>query len=66
MDINHALNCLRGGYIIRHNSVIRDFIAKQISTVCKDVECEPHLQTLDGETFVSGDSISRDRTPIST
>ena len=40
MDINHALNCPRGCYsIIRHNSV-RDFIAKQMSTVCKDVECD--------------------------
>ena len=58
MDINHALNCPREGYIIiRHNSV-RDFIVKQMSTVCKDVECEPPLQTLDGETFTANATLT--------
>ena len=81
MDINHALNCPRGGYIIIRHSSVRDFIANQISTVYKDVECEPTLQTLDGETFsanatlqetmltltsVPRDFIGRDRTPTST
>ena len=51
MTINHALNCSRGGYIIiRHNSV-RDFLANQISQVCKVVTVEPPLQQLEGETF---------------
>ena len=51
MSINHALNCPRGGYvIIRHNEV-RDFLAHQLSNVCKDVTTEPELQTVDDENF---------------
>ena len=60
--MRHALNCPRGGYIIiRHNSV-GNFIAKQITTVCKDVECEPHQQTLDGETFSTSTTLTGDNT----
>ena len=60
MDINHALNCPRGGYIVIHHNSVRDFIAKQISTVCKDVECEPPLQTLDGEPFSANATLTGD------
>ena len=60
MDINHSLNCPRGGYIIIRHNAVRDFFAKQISTVCKDVECEPHLQTLNGETFSTSTTLTGD------
>ena len=60
MDINHSLNCPRGGYIIIRHNAVRDFFAKQKSTVCKDVECEPHIQTLDGETFSTSTTLTGD------
>ena len=61
-DLNHALNCKRGGFIImRHNS-IRDFIANLLKVVCNDVELEPHLQPLNGEPVhgLAGDEARTD------
>ena len=51
MTMNHALNCPRGGYIIVRHNHVRDFLAGQLSQVYKDVEIEPQLQPLEGETF---------------
>ena len=51
MTINHALNCPRGGYIIARHNHVRDFLASQLSQLYKDVEVEPQLQPLEGETF---------------
>jgi len=50
-NINHALNCHRGGYIIIRHNAVRDYLAEMIDIVCSDVEKEPKLQTLDGEEF---------------
>jgi len=48
-DMNHAMNCKRGGLVtIRHNN-IRDFEANLLRQVCNDVECKSPLQPLDGE-----------------
>ena len=50
-DIEHALNCMRGGFVgIRHNEV-RDFTAELLSEICKDVAVEPLLTPLTGEVF---------------
>ena len=47
--ITHAMNCKRGGFIgIRHDS-IKNFEARLLSVVCKDVQTEPPLQPV-GET----------------
>ena len=51
MTINHALNCPRGGYVIIRHNAVRDFLAEQLSGVCSDVQVEPPLQPLDGESF---------------
>ena len=49
--IAHALHCPKGGYIqLRHNE-IKDTIAKFMDKVCHDVEIEPLLQPLQGESF---------------
>ena len=48
-DVNHALNCKKGGFvIIRHNS-IRDFEADLLSEAHRDIETEPALQPVEGE-----------------
>ena len=56
------LNFYKGANIFLENILyrIRDFIAKQMSTVCKDVECEPPLQTQDGETFSANATLTGD------
>ena len=49
--VEHAFNCKRGEFItIRHND-IRDFTCKLLNKVCHDVEVEPLLTPLTGETF---------------
>ena len=51
-SVEHALSCPTGGYTnIRHNEV-RDLTASMLREVCHDVQAEPHLQTLTGETMV--------------
>ena len=48
-DVNHPLNCKKGGFvIIRHNN-IRDFEADLLAEVHRDVEIEPTLQPVEGE-----------------
>jgi len=48
-DIDHALICPHGGFvIIRHNNV-RDLIANLLSKVCKEVTVEPKLLPITGE-----------------
>ena len=50
-SVEHALSCLRGGFVhIRHND-IRDFTAELLSEVCNDVSIEPLLTPLSGEKF---------------
>ena len=49
--VSHSLHCGKGGYThMRHNE-IRDTFAKILRDVCYDVEIEPKLQTLEGESF---------------
>ena len=50
--IDHAMTCHHGGLpTIRHNA-IRDLTANLLSEVCHDVEREPALQPLTGETLI--------------
>ena len=51
-DLDHALNCKRGGFVIMRHNNVRDFVANLLSQVCVDVEKEPPLQPLTGETIV--------------
>ena len=51
IDIQHAMSCKNGGFItIRHND-LRDLNANLLTEVCKDVDIEPHLLPVTGETF---------------
>ena len=50
-NVNHALTCARGGFvIIRHNEV-GDRTGDLLSTLCKDVELGSTLQPLTEEHF---------------
>jgi hypothetical protein len=48
-DLDHALNCKRGGFVIMRHNNVRDFEANLLSQVCTDVEKEPPLQPISGE-----------------
>ena len=50
-NINHTMECSKGGYVhLRHNKV-RDLEASLLSEVCHDVVTEPRLLPLTGEVF---------------
>ena len=40
-DADHAMICMRGGYIIQRHNEIRDLEAEILRAVCTDVEMEP-------------------------
>ena len=49
-DLDHALNCKRGGFVIMRHNNVRDFETNLLAQVRTDVEKEPPLQPLSGET----------------
>ena len=53
-NIDHAMVCRRGGFIIQRHNELRDLEADILSMVCNDVEIEPVLQELTGESLSSG------------
>ena len=59
-NLTHTLHCAKGGYThIRHNE-IRDTSANLMNEVCHDVEIEPKLQPLQGESFVNNSTTTED------
>ena len=50
-EMSHALHCAKGGYTHLRQNESRDTFAKFLGDVCNDVEIEPKLQPLEGETF---------------
>ena len=51
-SVDHAMICPVGGLpIVRHNE-IRDITADWLNEICPDVEKEPQLQPLNGETIL--------------
>ena len=53
-NVDHAMVCRRGGLIIQRHNELRDLEAYMLSMVCNDVEIEPVLQELTGESLPSG------------
>ena len=50
-SMEHALTCLRGGFVAMRHNIIRDTTAELLNEVCKDVHTEPKLMELTGERF---------------
>ena len=50
-SVEHALNCKKGGFISSRHDEIKRITAEFLREVCIDVEEEPLLQEITGETF---------------
>ena len=48
-NLNHALNCKRGGFVVIRQINVRDFEIDLLKTIQNDVEIEPALQKIDNE-----------------
>ena len=46
---DHAMGCLKGGFIHQRHDRVRDMIAEMVDDVAFDVHVEPHLQEVTGE-----------------
>ena len=53
-NVDHAMVCRRGGFIIQRHNELGELEADMLSMVCNDVEIEPVLQELTGESLSSG------------
>ena len=53
-SVDHAMVCGRGGFIIQRHNELRDLEAEMLRMVCNDVEVEPVLQEVTGETLNHG------------
>ena len=53
-NVDHAMVCRRGGFIIQRHNELRDLEEDMLSMVCNDVEIEPVLQELTEESLPSG------------
>ena len=56
-NMDHAMQCLYGGYIHRRHDRIRDLFAKLLDGVAYGVEVEPRLQPVSGEVLTAGTSV---------
>ena len=54
MSLMLIMVCRRGGFIIQRNNELRDLETDMLSMVYNDVEIEPVLQELTGESLPSG------------
>ena len=48
-NLNHALTCKRGGFVVIRHINVRDFETNLLKTIQNDVEVEPALQKIDNE-----------------
>ena len=53
-SVDHAMVFQRGGFIIQSHNELRDLEAEMLRMVCNDVEVEPVLPEITGETLSHG------------
>ena len=53
-SVDHTMVCQCGGFIIQRHSELLDLEAEMLRMVCNDVEVEPVLQEVTGETLNHG------------
>ncbi|PFX27073.1 hypothetical protein AWC38_SpisGene8224 [Stylophora pistillata] len=53
-DVDHAMICRRGGFVIQRHNELRDLEADPLRIVSSDVEVESILQQMTGETLNRG------------
>ena len=59
-DVDHAMVCRRGGFIIQRHNELRDLEAEMLKMVCNDVQIEPVLQEINGEVLTPGTNRAAD------
>ena len=64
-DVNHALTCSKGGYVIMRHNRIRDMEASILRNVCKDVRVEPELLPIGGSSPTSSNEAEKARLDVS-
>ena len=45
-NVDHAMICKRGGFVIQHHNELRDLEAEMLHMMCIGVEIEPALQDI--------------------
>ena len=66
-DVDHALNCAKGGFIHQRHNRVRNLFANLMSEIHRDVAIEPLLMPLTGEQLPSPSIITEEaRLDIST
>ena len=59
-NVDHAMICKQGGSIIQRHNELRDLEAQMLNLVCHDVEIEPVLQEITGESLARGANTAPD------
>ena len=62
--MEHALSCPSGGVTISRHNEVRDLLADLLTDVCHDVNVEPRLQPLSGETFTTRSTATEDNSRL--
>ena len=59
-NVDHAMICKWGGFIIQRHNELWDLEAQMLDLVCHDVEVEPVLQEITGESLARGANTAPD------
>ena len=63
-NIDHSLNCKKGGYIIMRHNRVRDLEAELMKEVCHNVQIEPQLLPIESDHERDGNTATRARLDV--